>query len=243
MNTHPELQNSYPTITETSRVYKLVNHQTNLKELFDNSNLIIKDNNELDYLWELKNFILKSSNTTLDQIEKRLTMIKNTKSFDIEKVKELPDDIINEIKSYLEPEIIYTRRLSVMRNIISDWITWIDTDIYLNNVPKKIILNLKDRCNIYPITNIRSKDLKQKWSRMIFEETLKVFSKERESMRIDKQLYNQRYEYGLNKQLDKWYDFFLYMNTFKKHRAFLESNIRNNNLKLIELKNKNIVVN
>lgn len=243
MNTHPELANSYPTIVETSRVYKLVNHQTNIKELFDNSSLITQDNNELIYLWELRNFILESSNIGLDQIEKRLTMIKNTKSFDIEKVKELPDDMIREIKSYLAPEIIYTIRLSVMRNIISDWTTWIDTDIYLNNVPKKLIINLKDRCNVSFSMNIRTKDLKQKWSRMIFEESLKVCSKERGSVGIDKLLDNQRREYGINKQLDRWYDFFLYINTFKKHRAFLESNIKKNNLKLIQLKNNNIVVN
>jgi hypothetical protein len=64
-------------------------------------------------------------------------------------------------------------------------------------------------------------------------------------LRVDKLLSNRDAEWSSDPQIkliDKWFKFFLYIHTFKKYRAELESKLKKTDTKISSLKNKKIVV-
>jgi len=236
---------NYPLIDTTNKVYKLKQIESALKELQAEANNMKGDEEEVVYLEQLENFIANTYMSEITKIKKRTAMIERTKNFDCSKVKNLPDDMIYEIKSYLQPELEYTRRFSILRQIDSGFSWWYDVDDYLNKVPKKLLIALKDSCNIYPSMSVSSKDQKEKWCRMILEETQRRFNKKNDTTRVDKLLANRNDEWSSDpkiKLIDKWFKFFLYIYTFKKYRAELESKVKKTDAKLTLLKNKKFVV-
>jgi hypothetical protein len=235
----------YPLINTQNKVYKLKQIEVAFKELQTETNNIKSDEEEVVYLEQLENFITNTYLKNLTEIKNRTAMIERTKKFDFNKIKNLPDDCIFEIKSYLEPELNYVRKFSILRQIDSGFSWWRDVDDYIFKVPKKLIIDLKDKCNIYPSMYVKSGDQKEKWCRMIVDETQKLFSKKKDMMRVDKLLANRDAEWSSDPQIkliDKWFKFFLYIHTFKKYRAELESKVKKTDEKLTTLKNKKIVV-
>jgi hypothetical protein len=243
MNTE-ELKTAFPVLIEGNS-HRLHQHHTLHSELFKHTNQIADDDSEVQYLTQLELFITKSYLNEIQKIKTKTAMIERTKNFDCSKIKNLPDDMIYEIKSYLAPELNYVRKFSILRQIDSGFSWWRDVDDYIFKVPKKLIIDLKDKCNIYPSMYVKSSDQKEKWCRMIIDETQKLFSKKKDMMRVDKLLANRDAEWSSDpkvKLIDKWFKFFLYINTFKKYRAELETKVKKTDEKLALLKNKKIVV-
>ena len=235
----------YPLINTQNKVYKLKQIEVAFKELQTETNNIKSDEEEVVYLEQLENFITNTYLKNLTEIKNRTAMIERTKKFDFNKIKNLPDDCIFEIKSYLEPELNYVRKFSILRQIDSGFSWWRDVDDYIFKVPKKLIIALKESCAIYPSMYVKSSDQKEKWCRMIIDETQKLFSKKKDMMRVDKLLANRDAEWSSDPQIkliDKWFKFFLYIHTFKKYRAELESKLKKTDTKISSLKNKKIVV-
>ena len=240
-----ELKANYPVLWEVNCIHKLRQHQVNCEELFKQTNQINNDKDEVEYLEEYENFLMNTYLENLTKIKKRTAMIERTKNFDCSKIKNLPDDCIFETKSYLAPELNYVRKFSILRQLDSGFSWWRDVDDYIFKVPKKLIIDLKDKCNIYPSMYVKSGDQKEKWCRMIIDETQKLFSKKKDEMRVDKLLANKDAEWSSDpniKLIDKWFKFFLYIHTFKKYRAELETKVKKTDEKLALLKNKKIVV-
>ena len=230
----------YPIITE-GRCYEVVNVIDNSNELFREAS-ILEEEKELEYLDELRRFVNDNYEKSIQQIYNKLDSIHRTRMFDIEKVKLLPDDMIYEIKSYLEPELKYTRKFSILRSL-NERFSGIDcVESFLFKVPKKLIIDIIKGCNIYHYDNISlvSSSSKENWCRMIFWETTKHFPKSGDLVRMDKNLEKQNREYSAPKNLDKWFKFFLYINTYKKYRALLESKLKSTDAKITTLKNSKL---
>lgn len=241
-----DLKTNYPLITDLNGTMRMEQTIVGFSELNKKANHIITDDDEVAYLKKLEDFIDDVANKQKKQIKNKLDMIERIKRFDmINFIKHLPYDMVYEIKKYIQPELNYTRRFSILRQLDSGFSWWRDVDDYLSKVPKKLLISMKDSCNIYPTMSIASKDQKEKWCRMIIEETHKLVPKQKDTMRIDKLLANRSEEWSCDpnyKLLDKWFKFFLYIHTFKKYRAELESKVKKTDAKLTLLKNKKIVV-
>jgi phosphoenolpyruvate synthase/pyruvate phosphate dikinase len=153
--------------------------------------------------------------------------------------------MIIEIKSFLQPEIQYATRFTMLRSIQSRYSGLWEVEYNLmGKVPKKLIMDLVEKCKIYPSMYVKSKDQKEKWCRMIIEETNK-FDYQKSITRMDKLLALNNEEWSSDpneKRIDKWYKFYLYIFVYKKYRAELEADIKNKTEKLTILKNKKFVV-
>jgi len=241
-----ELKANYPLITELNGTMRMEQTIVGFSELRKGANQIATDEDEVAYLKSLDNFIDDVVNKKKKEIQNKLAMIERVKKFDaINFVKYLPYDMVYVIKQYLQPELTYTRKFSILRQIDSGFSWWRDVDDYLFKVPKKLLINLKESCAIFPSMSVAPKEQKERWCRMIVDETQKLFSKKKDMMRVDKLLANRDAEWSCDpnyKQLDKWYKFFLYIHTFKKYRAELESKVKKTDAKIALLKNKKIVV-
>jgi hypothetical protein len=234
----------YPLIDTQHKVYKLKQIETSLRELQTEANNTKSDEAEVAYLEQLENFISNTYYKNITEIRKRTDLIERTKRFDISKVQYLPPDMIGEIKSYLQPEIKYATRFTMIRSIQQRYTGLWEVEYNLmGNVPKKILMDLVEKCNIYPTMSVRSKDQKEKWCRMIIEEIGK-WNYEKSLTRTDKllALHNEEWSSTTEKRIDKWYKFFLYIIVYKKYRVELATSIHNKTEKLNILKNKKIVV-
>jgi hypothetical protein len=235
----------YPLIDTTNKVYKLKQIECALKELQAEANNTKDDEAEVAYLEQLENFIANTYYKNITEIKKRTDVIDRTKKFDISKVQNLPPDMVYEISTYLQPEIQYARKFSVLRSIRSNIGWYGELESYLFKVPKTLLMDLKDKCVIYPSMYCKSSDTKEVWCKMIIEETDKIISHSKTLMRMDKLIAINREEYSSNpneKKIDKWYKFFLYINTYKKYRNALEQKINKDKNKLTIIKNKKFVV-
>jgi hypothetical protein len=234
----------YPLIDTTNKVYKLKQIETALRELQTEANNTKNDEAEVAYLEQLENFIANTYYRNITEIRKRTDLIERTKRFDISKVQNLPPDMVFVIQSYLQPEIKYATRFALLRSIQQRYTGLWEVEYNLmGNVPKKILMDLVEKCNIYPTMSVKSKDQKEKWCRMIIEE-LGKFGYDKSIMRMDKllALHNEEWSSTSEKRIDKWYKFFLYIMVYKKYRVELAKSIHNQTEKLNNLKNKKIVV-
>jgi hypothetical protein len=241
-----ELKANYPLINENCGLMRMEHTILATNELLTKANQIATDDDEVAYLKSLEDFIDDVANKQKKQIKNKLDMMERVKKFDmINFIKYLPYDMVYTIKKYLEPELTYTKKFSILRHIDSGFSWWRDVDEYLFKVPKKLLVNCFESCAIHPSMSVASKDQKERWCRMIVDETQKLFSKKKDMMRIDKLLANRDAEWSCDpklKVIDKWYKFFLYIHTFKKYRAELEGKVKKTDAKITLLKNKKIVV-
>jgi hypothetical protein len=234
----------YPLIDTQNKVYKLKQIETLLRELQTEANNTKSDEAEVAYLEQFENFIANTYYKNITEIRKRTNLIERTKNFDISKVQYLPPDMVYEISTYLQPEIKYATRFTMIRSIQQRYTGLWEVEYNLmGNVPKKILMDLVEKCNIYPTMSVRSKDQKEKWCRMIVEEIGK-WNYEKSLTRTDKllALHNEEWSSTTEKRIDKWYKFFLYIIVYKKYRVELATSIHNKTEKLNILKNKKIVV-
>ena len=235
------MNTNYPLLSKESS-YRLRTINYSCDDLLKGANTIKDEADEIAYLRELELFYTNNYMSEITKIKKRTDMIERAKNFDCNMVKNLPDDIICSIKGYLEPELNFTRKFSILRQINSGFAWWRDIDDYLIKVPKKLIIALKKSCCIIPRADVVSRDSKEAWCRMIDEETAKLFCKNNDLMRVDKLLAGRECEWGLRPQLDRWFMFFLYIHTFKKYRATLEGKLKKTDEKISSLKKTDIVV-
>lgn len=235
----------YPLIDTQNKVYKLKQIETLLRELQTEANNTKSDEAEVAYLEQFENFIANTYYKNITEIRKRTNLIERTKNFDISKVQYLPPDMVYEISTYLQPEIKYATQFTMLRSIQSRYSSVFEVEyMLLGNVPKNLLMDLVKRCMIYPSMNMRSKDQKERWCRMIIEEIQK-YNYEKSQLRMDKLLALNSEEWSSNpneKRIDKWYKFFLYIIVYKKYRVELATSIHNKTEKLNILKNKKIVV-
>jgi len=237
-----ELKNKFPLLTKEewcNNTYRIVQIDQYYDYIEQTANHIDSRNSEIEYLLEFSKFVTFINNHYISKIENRLKNIELSNKFKIEEIEKLPTDIINHIKGYLEPEIIYTRKFSIIYNLTPKKITAIgipyDFHDYFEKVPKKIILRLLDSSYI-TICRL-SKDQKYFWTKEIEKEVEKLFSENKSSTSVSNLLTIHNSQYGIHKQIDKWYKFFLYVEVFKRYRKRLEDNEKKNKTSLIKLKN------
>jgi hypothetical protein len=239
------LQSTYPVIAKGNVLYKLSQTINSNQEIQKHSNNIIEEKDELEYLEELQTFMTTEYNSNMNKIKSKIEVIEKTKKLDLSMLEKLPADCMYEIKSYLQPEIEYSKKFMILRSIKTRYSGSWDIEYELMaKVPKKLIMNLIEKCKIYPELYVKSKDLKHKWCLMIEGDTDKIVNTHKLGMRVDKLLANHNEEYSSSKEkrIDKWYKFFLYICVYRKYRAELENSITNQNDKLTKLKNTKISV-
>jgi len=240
-----QVKTDYPVIAENNCAFKLVQIQSIFKDINNKANMTLTDDAEIAYLDDLETFIQNTYCENITNIKLKKKQIERTQNFDISKVQNLPPDMVYEISTYLQPEIKYATQFTMLRSIQSRYSSVFEVEyMLLGNVPKNLLMDLVKRCMIYPSMNMRSKDQKERWCRMIIEEIQK-YNYEKSQLRMDKLLALNSEEWSSNpneKRIDKWYKFFLYIFVYKKHRVELESKVKKTDAKLTILKNKKIVV-
>ena len=242
MNTE-QLKNTYPAIlSQQYTEYRIRSVETDLKQLMKPSTLINTDKLEIEYLKEFQLFLLNTYTEQSKQIQNKLSMIERSQRFDCSQIQYLPDDAIYEIRSYLGPEIQYTRKFCILRHIDNGFTTRFDAERWLEKVPKKLILDLLQSLRVY--ANIQSKNKKEEWCEFIFKELRLKYNAERYAVRIDKLLEQAKAESSCNQEdhLNKLYKFALHISAFLKYRTSLESKETTTKTNLNSLKNKKIVV-
>jgi len=241
-----QLRTEYPLISKHDKVWKLQQIQTGFKDLLHGANNIIHDGDEREYLEQLETFIKTEVDGRISTIKQKQEFIKRTNSFDISKVQNLPPDMVYEISTYIQPEIQHAKKFCILRAIKNRYSSSWDIEYELMPpVPKKLLIDLIGKCNIYSSVAVLSKDQKHKWCRMINEETDKIINHETSTIRMDKLLAIRSEEWSSDpnqKRIDKWYKFFLYISVYRKYRAELEADKKNKEVKLNALKNKKISV-
>ena len=234
-------QIKFPLLTnqEFNNSYRILQIVSNYEQIEQSANHINTSNSEIEYLLEFSNFVTFQYNFISSKIENRLKLIELSNNFKIEELEKLPTDIVNHIKQYLEPEIIYTRKFSIIYNLTPKKITATgipyDFHEYFENVPKKILIRLLD--SSYISLCRLSKEQKYFWTKEIEKEVEKLFSEDKFTTSISKLLSIHNNQYGIYKQIDKWYKFFLYVEVFKRYRKQLEDNEKKNKTSLAKLKN------
>jgi hypothetical protein len=244
-----ELKANYPLITDLNGTMRMEQTIVGFRELNNKANQIITTDDEVAYLKSLENFIDDVANKKKKEIKNKLDAIERSKKFDmINFVKYLPMDLQREIQKYLAPELQYTKKITTLLNRVWNDITLCSypygIEGYLFKVSKPHIIRLISDCSIYPTMNMKSGDKKERWCKMIYEEFI-TLTRHKLSTPINKLLAMRDEEWSSDpnlKRVDKWYKFFLYIHTFKKYRAELESRVKKTDEKLTLLKNKKIVV-
>lgn len=251
MNT-ADLKTAYPLLTNehNNTMYRLEQISSNCKDIFEPSTKIDDEETEINYLRELEVFLKDIHNTEIKRINNRIRLITNSNNFDGSKVKNLPHDIIYEIASYLEPEIKFTRKFSMLRQLDMGFVTlgWIDVYRFVEKVPKKLIIDLIYDCRIYP-SEVKSSDKKEEWCKFIYTQIHTLFSKEKSAIRIDKLIEQHTLPiFYCNKDLivdfivDKWFKVILHIVAYKNYRKLLEGKLKKTDTKIKVLKNTKIVV-
>lgn len=233
-----ELKTAYPLITEESHdLWKAQQYQTFSKDISKPSSKIDDDETEVAYLKEIELFMTETHTKEITKIKNKLAFIEKTQRFDCSKILLLPEDMIGEIKSYLEPELKFTRRFFILRQLDIGFGSWMDVDRFLSNIPKKIVMNVITGCGIYPST-IKSKDLKDEWCKFIQHQFNNLFCLGKIRIRIDKLMEQHNYIYDNRERIiDRWFKIMLCLVSFKRYRAELEAKHKKTDARLKVLKN------
>ena len=246
MTTNAEL---YPLICENNSSYQIDSYVGCIDNIVRRTTQIVKDDDEVAYLEEIHKLLETEYLKSKKLIESKKKIATQHKNLDLEKVKNLPDDILYTIKSYLAPELDYAQKFGVLRQLTSNWSCYLRPAVYLETdylfaVPKELILQLINTLNIGFSMALKNGDKKERFCLMIEEEVDKLVGNRKTTMRTDKLLFNHRQEYSSNnnRRIDKWYNFWLNVVVFKKYRKELEAKKGKNVDKLKALKNKKIVV-
>jgi hypothetical protein len=243
-----ELKANYPLITDLNGTMRMEQTIVGFRELNKKANQIITTDDEVAYLKSLEDFIDDVANKKKKEIKNKLDAIERSKKFDmINFIKYLPYDMVYTIKKYLEPELTYTRKITTLVNRVWNDLTLSPSPYgiegYLFKVSKPQIIRLIGDCYIYPTMSMRSGDKKERWCNMIYEE-FKLLIRYKLNTPINKLLALRDEEWSSDpnlKRIDKWYKFFLYIHTFKKYRAELETAVIKQKATLTKIKNNQII--
>ena len=243
-----QLKTAYPLLANehNNTMYRLQEVSSNCKYIFDGSNKLDDEETEINYLRELEVFLKDIHNTEIKRINNRIGLITNSNNFDVSKVKNLPQDMIYEIASYLEPEINFTRKFSILRKLDMrfDTLGWFEVAGWLVNIPKKLIMDLLNQCEIYP-SGVTTSEKKEEWCKVIYTQIHTLFSKEKSAIRIDKLIEQHTPPIlSCNKDLiiDKWFKVILHIVAYKNYIKLLEGKLKKTHTKIKVLKNTKIVV-
>lgn len=227
------VETKYPIIcNENYQKYKLVQVSNQHDDLFNRKNEITDEDYEIQYLKELSKFQQDEFERTQKKINGRIRMIENVRKFDISKVSLLPDDMINEIKSYIQPELEYTRKFSIIRYKLSyqlNW--WLELDKYLFDIPKSVLMDMCKKADIYLCKWgvagepwLKSNDKKDEWVRSIYQSTEKQFSFQKSNQPIcklmDKKVYGTKHE-------DRLFKLYLLFKAFLSYKNELKQDTKN----------------
>jgi len=249
MITHAELKTAYPLIGHSSdAVWELHKYRCKSRDISNPSSKIDDDDCEVAYLKELEIFMNDTHTKGITKIKNKLALIENSKKIDCNKIQILPEDILYEIKSYLEPELKFTRKFCMLRGLVEEininfvTLSWMDIDMWLMNVPKKLLMNLITGCGIYP-SDVKSSDKKEEWCKFICCQFNILFSKEKSAIRIDKLMEQHKYEYD-NRELivEEWFKIVLHIYCFNNYRKLLEGKLKKTDDKIRILKNRIITI-
>jgi hypothetical protein len=243
MNTTDDLKTAYPLLTsEGDMEWRLQQLTSNSKNVSKHTSKFDEDEIEIAYLKELELFMNETYTKEITKIKNKLLLIENSKKFDCSKIQYLPEDMIYEIKSYLEPEIKFTRKFSIIRELDMGFVAlgWIEVDRWLANIPKKLLMNVITDCEVYP-SQVKSKDLKEEWCKFIYTQIHNLFSLEKSAVRVDKLMEQHTYyNSGRCLILDRWFSIILHLQIYKKYRASLENKLKKTDIKLKLLKDTKI---
>jgi len=253
MITDAELRTTYPLISTDNgccAVWKLRQYRDtrNIYISTTTSSKIDDDDDEVAYLKELEIFMNDTHTQEITKIKNKLDLIENSKKIDCNKIQNLPEDILYEIKSYLEPELKFTRKFCMLRQLVEEikigTLGWMDVDRWLVKVPKKLLMNLIKDCGIYPSDFIlKSGDKKEEWCKFICYQFNKLFSKEKSAIMINKLMEQHKYQYDTRELIgDKWFRVLLHISMFQKYRKELEGKLKKTDNKIKVLKNSNITI-
>lgn len=234
------LKTNYPLIVANECASSLMTTGNAFTNLHKNANKIKTDEDEIAYLDELENFVMNTYCENITKIKLKKRQIEKTQAFDISKVQNLPDDMIYEISTWLEPEIKYTKKFCILKRICWDNGSEWGMEHHLWNAPKKLITDLRSDCNMYFDDYVPASRPKINQIRGILKYLKKLVDEK--DTRLDKllKLYND--EPYSHKHLDICYKFFLYIETFLKYRKELESKVNKNKATLKKLKNNKIAI-
>jgi len=233
------LKTNYPLIFPQG-ASSLITSNNAFTNLHKNANKIKTDEEEIAYLEELENFLENTYCENITKIKLKKQQIEKTQGFDISKVQNLPDDMIYEISTWLEPEIKYTKKFCILKRICWDNGSEWGMEHHLWNAPKKLIVDLRSECRMYFDDYVPTSRPKNNQIRGILKYLKQVVDEK--DTRLDKllKLYND--EPYSHKHLDICYKFFLYIETFLKYRKELESKVNKNKATLKKLKNNKIAI-
>lgn len=195
----------------------------------------LEDNNDIAELEELELFYSNLYHSHQKKLKEHTNRIRRTSNFDISKVQDLPDDIIGVIKSYIEPELAYVKKLTVLDTFarlhrrsapraMERWLT---------PVPKELIVDILRGGCIGVSISVNIAEPKDEWCNQIHNklQTLTEYT--------DKQIsYLLKDTYCSSAM----YRFLLHMKVFIDYRNKLEANKRANKEKLDKLKKTKILV-
>jgi hypothetical protein len=234
------LKTNYPLIVANESVSSLMTSNNAFTNLHKSANKIKTDEEEIAYLDELENFVMNTYCENITKIKLKKQQIERTQAFDISKVQNLPDDMIYEISTYLQPEIKYTKKFCILKRICLDNGSEWGMEHHLWNAPKKLITDLTSECRMYFADYTPAIRPKINHIRGILK-YLKQLVDEKD-IRLDKLLKLYDDEPYSHKHLDICYKFFLYIETFLKYRKELESKVSKNKATLKKIKNNKIVI-
>jgi hypothetical protein len=238
-----ELKVMYPVINKINKIHNIQGIMTTCGILHKQANIIKTDEEEISYLEEIETYIGNLYCSQITKIKLKKQQIEKAKKFDMSKIQNLPDDMIYEISTWIQPELQYTKKFMVLQkfqtSISGNW----EMELFLVKLPKALLIDLiKDKCNIYSSMYCKTSHQKEKWCRMMIEELSKLVGEQRGNIRIDKHLAIMNDEYGSDKNIDKWFKLFLHIQTYKKYRQELEIDDKIIIGKLNKLKNTKISV-
>ena len=161
------------------------------------------------------------------------------------------DDEETEINYLRELEVflkdIHNTEIKRINNRIDmrfDTLGWFEVAGWLVNIPKKLIMDLLNQCEIYP-SGVTTSEKKEEWCKVIYTQIHTLFSKEKSAIRIDKLIEQHTPPIlSCNKDLiiDKWFKVILHIVAYKNYRKLLEGELKKTDTKIKVLKNTKIVV-
>ena len=198
-----------------------------------------EDKTDIAELEQLELFYSNLYHSHQKTIRGRINTVRNTANFDISKVQDLPDDIIGVIKSYIEPELDYVKKLTVLDTFARFHRRTAPRSIerWLTPVPKELIVDiLRGDCMGIWI-NVNIAEPKGEWCNQVHNvlQTLTEYT----DKPISYLLKNGRDYY----RSLAMYRFLLHMKVFIDYRYKLEANKKANKEKLDKLKKTKILVN
>jgi hypothetical protein len=207
-------------------------------ELYDGRLKTKTSLDEHEYLMKLMKYDDEAYQARQKKIVGRLEYLHRVWKLDLEKVKNLPDDILFEIKSYIQPELQYTKKFVILRQVFENNYCKHQLRRYLFSVPKKLIVKLIDSCSIYLTnegghTRLLWKNQKDDWTDAIWGKLWELFT-DTEEVSVSS-LIERKQSWESEHKQNKYYKLFLAFHTFIRYKILLQGKIAKAETAIVKL--------